>query len=77
MKEASDEMDPAWEYQVEQFGSALKSAKLEEVELLLNEAALEGWELHHTTSMGNGTKLVVFLRRKVVARARRRPTPWP
>jgi hypothetical protein len=70
-------MAQEWQYQVEQFGSTFKPAKLEEVELLLNEAATKGWELSHTTSMGNGNKLIVFLRRKVESRSRRNPTTWP
>jgi hypothetical protein len=68
---------PVWEYQVEQFGSALKGAKAEEIEQLLNEAAQEGWELSHTAPMANGTKLFVIIRRKVEERSRRRPTSWP
>ena len=70
-------MTQGWQYQVEQFGTALKAAKPEEVELFLNEAALEGWELSHTASMSNGNKLLVVLRHKMKGRDRRRPPTWP
>jgi hypothetical protein len=72
-----DKMKPNWEYQVEQFGSALKSARPEEVEFFLNEAAAEGWELNHAVSMSNGSKLMVILQRKLAERSRRRKQTWP
>jgi hypothetical protein len=68
---------PVWEYQVEQFGSALKGAKTEDVERFLNEAASQGWELSHTAPMANGTKLFIVIRRKMEGRSRRRPTSFP
>lgn len=70
-------MKPNWEYQVEQFGAAIKSAKPEEVEAFLNEAAMEGWELSHVASMSNGSKLMVILRRKLVEQSRKRKSAWP
>jgi hypothetical protein len=70
-------MAQAWQYQVEQFGSALKPAKPEEIEVFLNEAALEGWEPSHIASMSNGSKLLVVLRQKMEGRARRRTLSWP
>ena len=70
-------MTQGWQYQVEQFGSAFKPAKPAEVELLLNEAALEGWELSHTVSMSSGNKLLVILRRPISERERKRSPGWP
>ena len=75
MKGMREAMEQEREYLVEQFGSALRAAKPEEVELFLNEAALEGWELSHTASMSN--ILLVVLRRQTKARDRRRPPTWP
>jgi ABC-type Fe3+/spermidine/putrescine transport system ATPase subunit len=72
-----EKMKPKWEYQVEQFGTALKSARTEEVEAFLNEAATEGWELDRVASMSNGSKLMVVLRRKLVERRRKRQSTWP
>jgi hypothetical protein len=68
-------MAQVWEYQVEQFGSALKPVKPEELEIFLNESSLEGWELGHTVSSGN--KLLVVMRRKVESREKRRQSSWP
>jgi hypothetical protein len=73
----SKKMKPNWEYQVEQFGTAMKSAKPEEVEVFLNEAAMEGWQLGQVASMSNGSKLMVILQRKLVERSRKRQSTWP
>ena len=70
-------MKPNWEYKVEQFGTAIKSAKPEEVEVFLNEAAMEGWELGQVASMSNGSKLVVILQRRLVEKSRKRKSTWP
>jgi hypothetical protein len=70
-------MAQVWEYQVEQFGSALKPVKPEELEIFLNESSLEGWELGHTASVSSGNKLLVVMRRKVESREKRRQSSWP
>jgi hypothetical protein len=70
-------MAQRWEYHVEQFGTALKSARPEEVEEFLNEAAAEGWELSQVASMSNGSKLMIILRKKLVERTRKRKHTWP
>jgi len=70
-------MAQEWEYLVEQFGTALRAAKPEEVETFLNEAAVDGWELAQTASVSNGNKLLVIIRRKLEGRTRRRPPNWP
>jgi hypothetical protein len=77
MKGISKQMAQEWEYLVEQFGTAFTAAKPEEVEALLNEAAIEGWEPAQSVSMSNGSKLMVILRRRLKARTRRRRSTWP
>ena len=70
-------MKQQWEYQVEQFGSALRGARPEEVDSFLNGAAAEGWELSQVAPMSNGSKIMVILRRKLEERSRRRKHTWP
>jgi hypothetical protein len=72
-----EKMKPNWEYQVAQFGTAIKSAKPEEVEAFLNEAAIEGWQLGQVASMSNGSKLMVILQRKLGERSRKKRSAWP
>jgi hypothetical protein len=70
-------MKQHWEYQVEQFGSALKAARSEEVESFLNGAAAEGWELSQVAPMSNGSKIMVILQRRLLEQRRRRKHTWP
>jgi hypothetical protein len=72
-----DKMNPGWKYQVREFGSALRSAKPQEVEDFLNEASAEGWELSRVATMSNGSKLMVILRRKSGEQRRKRKRTWP
>lgn len=70
-------MKQHWEYQVEQFGSALRAARPEEVEAFLNGAAAEGWELGQAAPMSNGSKIMVILQRRLAEPKRRRKHTWP
>jgi hypothetical protein len=70
-------MKTAWEYQVRQFGNALRSVKPEEVEAFLNEAVLDGWELGEMAAMSGGNRLLVILRRKTNERPASRSFGWP
>ncbi len=68
-------MKPAWEYRVERAGTIWQSAKPEVLERMLNELAMDGWELDKITP--HGSTLLVVLRRKVAQPARSRPRRWP
>jgi len=70
-------MNPNREYQVVQFGSALRSPRPQEVEAFLNEAAAEGWEVSQMTSLSNGSKLMIILQRTVAQPIKRKHSHWP
>jgi hypothetical protein len=69
-----------WEYRVETLGGALRGAKPEELEALLNLAGQEGWEPAHITPHGSsGGRYWVVLRRSTVSPTsrRKRKRGWP
>jgi hypothetical protein len=70
-------MKQVWEYHVSQFGTAFTAAKPEKVEVFLNQAAAEGWELDQVAAMSGGSKLMVILRRRIAERARKKSKSWP
>lgn len=71
-------MSGQWEYRVETIGGALRGAKPQELEALLNEAALEGWEPAIAMSQGaNNNRYLVILRREAQDRPRDRSWSWP
>jgi hypothetical protein len=69
-----------WEYRVESLGGAMRSAKTEELEALLNLAAQEGWKPEHILPHGSsGGRYWVVLRRSAAPAAsrRKRKSGWP
>jgi hypothetical protein len=73
-------VNPEWEYHVESLGGALRGAKEEEMQRLLNLAAQEGWEPLHIFPHGSsGGRYWVVLRRRLEASSsrRKRERGWP
>jgi hypothetical protein len=68
---------PEWEYRVEELGTTLKGVKAGELEALLNEASVEGWEPSTMTMRGNSSRLLIVLRRPLRKRVRDRSRTWP
>jgi 3'-phosphoadenosine 5'-phosphosulfate sulfotransferase len=66
-----------WEYRVESAGGGLRGVRVDEVEDLLNEAAVEGWEPLLMESLTNSNKLLLVLRRPQSERTRPRSRTWP
>jgi hypothetical protein len=66
-----------WEYRVEHVGGALRGVRTEEIEALLNEAALEGWEPILTETQSNSNRMWIILRRPRDTRSRDRSHTWP
>lgn len=65
------------EYRVEVIGSALRGAKSEELEAMLNQVAQEGWELAELIFKTNTSQLWVVLQRQVEGeRSRKRSRSW-
>lgn len=58
-------MPPNWEYRVEVIGGAMMSAKPEDLEALLNEAAEDGWVFWAIAPQNNTARLWVILRRNI------------
>jgi len=56
-------VSPNWEYRVEVIGGSMISAKPEELEVLLNEAAEEGWAFLATAPQNNSARIWVILHR--------------
>jgi lipocalin len=66
----------AWEYRVQSVGGILRQPKPEQLSEMLNQAALEGWELTHMVPQENSNALWLVLRRPSTSRTRRE-TSWP
>jgi len=61
----------AWEYAVHPAGGGLKRAKPDELTEMLNQAALEGWELMQIMPQEGVNTLLLVLRRASTPRTRR------
>jgi len=61
-----------WEYRVQTVGSLWSGVKAAELENLLNEWGLEGWEVVSTHIIENANKINVIAKRPLTDRARRR-----
>jgi hypothetical protein len=66
-----------WEYCVETLGSIWRGPSPEELEVMLNEAASDGWEFLTTVSMSSSNRILVVLRRSKRTRSRPRRETWP
>ena len=67
-----------FEYRVEELGGALRGAKADDLEAMLNELASEGWEPVTVTARGSSSnQLLVVLRRRAGRRTRDRSSTWP
>ena len=70
-------MNQDWEYCVETLGSIWRGPSTEELEILLNEAASDGWELVTTNNVASSNRIMVILRRSLRPRDRKRRSTWP
>jgi hypothetical protein len=61
-----------WEYRVQNFGTAWRGPKDEELEEILNAWGEEGWEVVGITSRQNSNKVTVVAKRPLTDSARRR-----
>jgi hypothetical protein len=67
-----------FEYRVEEIGGALRGAKADDLEAMLNELTMEGWEPVTVTARGSSSnQLLVVLRRQVGRGSRDRSSTWP
>ncbi len=64
-----------WEYRVQTIGSVF-GTKDEQIEAMLNEWGLEGWEATQVYTPSQSNKVTVVARRPLTASARRRSS-WP
>ncbi len=62
----------AWEYRVQTVGSLWTGVKAGELETILNEWGLDGWEVVSTHIIENANKINVIAKRPVTERTRRR-----
>ncbi|MCJ7566735.1 MAG: hypothetical protein MUO58_04265 [Anaerolineales bacterium] len=71
-------MSPNREYRVEVLGGSMVSAKPEELEAMLNEAAEDGWAFLATAPQNNSARLWVILHRDLreSRKERRRSGGW-
>lgn len=65
-----------WEYRVRIIGSALKQAKDEDLETLLNEWGEEGWEVINAHSL-EGSNKVRLIAKRPLSRSTSRSRSWP
>ncbi len=63
-----------WEYRVRTFGTMFKGLKDEELEAMLNEWGMEGWEVVSARGVENTSKVVIVAKRPLTAASRRRRT---
>jgi hypothetical protein len=71
-------VNQSWEYSVETLGNIWRGPSPEDIELLLNEAASDGWELVTVFGQSSGgNRLTVVLRRERRTTSRRRRDTWP
>jgi hypothetical protein len=64
-----------WEYRVQTIGSVF-GTKDEQIEAMLNEWGLEGWEATQVYTPSQSGKVTIVAKRPLTASARRRST-WP
>jgi hypothetical protein len=64
-----------WEYRVQTIGGVL-GTKDEQIESLLNEWGLEGWEATQVYTPSGSNKVTIVAKRPLTATARRRRS-WP
>ncbi len=60
-----------WEYRVQQVGGFFKGVPADELEELLNEWGVEGWEVVSTHILENANKINVIAKRPLTPSARR------
>jgi len=65
-----------WEYRIQTVGSALKQAKDDELEVLLNEWGEEGWEVINAHSLEGSNKVRIIAKRSLSG-STRRSRSWP
>ncbi len=65
-----------WEYRVQTWGSAWKSNKDEELEALLNEWGVEGWEVISAEHKASSEKITLIAKR-LLTHSRRRERTYP
>jgi hypothetical protein len=63
-----------WEYRVRTFGSFFSGMKDEELEAILNEWGMEGWEVVSARGIENTSKVTILAKRPLTASVRRRRT---
>ena len=64
-----------WEYRVQTIGNVF-GTKDEQIEAILNEWGLEGWEATQVYTPSQSGKVTIVARRQLTASARRRNS-WP
>jgi len=60
-----------WEYRVQTVGSAIIGARDEEIEMMLNEWGMEGWEAVNVYAPSQSPKITLVAKRQVTAATRR------
>ncbi len=65
------EQTTQWEYRVLTVGGAISGAKDEQIEAVLNEWGLEGWEATQVYTPSQSNKVTIVAKRMVTARSRR------
>jgi hypothetical protein len=65
-----------WEYRTQILGTFWSEPKLEDIETLLNEWGLEGWEVVSTYPVHGSNKMIIIARRPLTP-AIRRQRSWP
>jgi hypothetical protein len=65
------EQTAQWEYRVLTVGNAFSGAKDEQIEAILNEWGLEGWEAVNVYAPSNSPKVTLVAKRPLTASARR------
>jgi hypothetical protein len=68
------EQNLQWEYRVLTVGNAFMGAKDEQIEAILNEWGLEGWEAVNVYAPSNSPKVTLVAKRLLTASARRMRT---
>jgi hypothetical protein len=68
------EQNLQWEYRVLTVGNAFTGAKDEQIEAILNEWGLDGWEAVNVYAPSNSPKVTMVARRQLTASARRMRT---
>jgi len=60
-----------WEYSVQTVGNAFSGAKDEQIEAILNEWGLDGWEAVNVYAHNNNPKVTLVAKRQLTAASRR------